>query len=79
MPKPLNDNQIAVRGMALVVSVVLAFALAAALCFGAGLLVGTIVLAALGWRLLGHAVTPFHLNVAAGVAVATALVTLWAS
>lgn len=78
-PPPLDENQIAIRGIALLLAVVLTFAVCAGLCVGAGLLGGALVLGFLGWRLLGGALTPTHLRVATGIAFAGALVTIWAS
>lgn len=67
------------RGLGLFLAVVVAFALGVEFCVGAGLLLGSAVFGGLGWRLFGRVVTPTQLRVVAGVAVASALVTLWAS
>jgi hypothetical protein len=75
----LDEGQIAVRSLALFLAVGVAFGVGATFCVGAGLLLGATVLGALGWRLLGRAAEPVHLNVVTGVLVATALVTIWAS
>ncbi|HET8559963.1 MAG TPA: hypothetical protein VFL69_05550 [Marmoricola sp.] len=79
MSAPMDEGEIAARSLALFLAVAIAFALGMSFCIGAGLLLGTTVLGVLGWRLLGQAARPVHLNVVAGVAVASALVTIWAS
>jgi hypothetical protein len=79
MPAPLDENQIVMRGLAVFLSVVVAFAVGVQFCVGAGLLLGSTVFGVLGWKLLGSAVRPEHLRVVLGVALGLGLVTLWAS
>jgi hypothetical protein len=79
MPPQLDENQVVMRALGLFISVVVAFALGVEFCVGAGLLLGSAVFGILGWRLFGRVVTPTQLSVVAGVAMASALVTLWAS
>ncbi len=79
MPPPMDENQVVMRALALFLAVVIAFAIGTGFCLGAGLLLGAGVFGALGWKLFGQVVQPVHLNVVAGVAVASALATLWAS
>jgi hypothetical protein len=79
MGPPLDENQVVMRALALFLAVVVAFALGVQFCLGAGLLLGSIVFGGLGWRLFGQVVTPTHLRVLGGLAVASGLITLWAS
>jgi phosphate/sulfate permease len=79
MGQPLDENQVVMRALALFLAVVVAFALGVQVCFGAGLLLGGIVFAALGWRLFNQVITPTQLQVLGGVAMASGLVALWAS
>lgn len=79
MGPPLDENQVVMRALALFLAVVVAFALGVQICFGAGLLLGGIVFAGLGWRLFNQVITPTQLQVLGGVAMASGLVALWAS
>ena len=79
MGPPLDENQVVMRALALFLAVVVAFALGVQVCVGAGLLLGGIVFAGLGWRLFNQVVTPTQLQVLGGVAMASGLVALWAS
>lgn len=79
MGQPLDENQVVMRALALFLAVVVVFALGVQVCFGAGLLLGGIVFAGLGWRLFNQVITPTQLQVLGGVAMASGLVALWAS
>jgi hypothetical protein len=79
MHKPLTEEQVVARSLVLLFLTVVVFALGATFCVGAGLLAGIATMVGVGWPLLGEVVKPVHLNVALGVAVASSLVTLWAS
>jgi hypothetical protein len=79
MGPPLDENQVVMRGLALLLAVVVAFAVGVQICVGAGLLLGGTVFGGLGWRLFNQVITPTQLRVLGGVAMASGLVTLWAS
>ncbi|HEY6933146.1 MAG TPA: hypothetical protein VI452_07075 [Marmoricola sp.] len=79
MRTPLTEEQVVARSLVLLFLTVVVFALAATFCVGAGLLAGIATMVGVGWPLLGEVAKPVHLNVALGVAVASSLVTLWAS